>query len=44
MHFVSQAVSKGSFMPRENLEESTVSVWGFSPEEGNAGLAVSGEL
>lgn len=31
-------------MVRENLEASTVSVWGFSPEEGNAGLAVCGEL
>lgn len=31
-------------MLRENLEESTVSVWGFSPKERNTELAVYGEL
>lgn len=44
IHFISEAVSKGSSMVRENLEESTFTVWGFSPEEGTAELAVYGEL
>lgn len=43
-HFISEAVSKGSSMVRENLEESTFTIWGFSPEEENAELAVYGEL
>lgn len=43
-HFISEAVSKGSSMVRENLEKSTFTVWGFSAEEGNAELAVYGEL
>lgn len=44
MHFISEAVSKGSSMVRENLEKSTFTVWSFSLEEGNAELAVYGEL
>lgn len=44
IHFISEAVSKGSSMVRENLEDSTFTVWGFSPGEGNAELAVHGEL